>query len=282
MKAFEIINERVQQRTQIMYHGTSTNLIPSIKSNGLLATPPKKTYDKDTYGASTASMGGVYVASEKGFALEVAREAVGTHGGEKALVTIQYVKGSGDLDEDEIVASISDAAQQIMRKLSANAPNKRPDIIPSGMKFKDETPDRYSGMSYPDQGWAADWMVSNIDKSATQIATRTIEILQKKSKPSKQAISIVKQMATKLLQSASKVEDAYGRSRAIGFDAYDTFRENMEDLLSVLMQQVNPDTANKSAESRRINRDVKFKGKTRILQIESPVGNIVYKDANFN
>ena len=89
-------------------------------------------------------------------------------------------------------------------------------------------------------------------------------------------------MATKLLQSASKVEDAYGRSRAIGFDAYDTFRENMEDLLSVLMQQVNPDTANKSAESRRINRDVKFKGKTRILQIESPVGNIVYKDANFN
>ena len=281
MKINEVITERQQQKTEIMYHGTSTNLVRSIMKNGLLANPPKKTYDVDTYGASTASMGGVYVANNKEFAALIADEAVGTHGGEKALVTLQYVKGSADLDEDDIVGAISDGAKRVMVNISNKAPNSRASWLPKDFGTDQEkADDPYSGLSYPAQGWAVDQMIKNIDKASTLIAKETVKILSKKAQPRKTAAVLIKQMAVKLLQGASKHEDARDRWNAVGFNAFDTFRETMEDLLGKLMRQLSPDIADPRAESgsgaRRIDRDVKFKGKTRILQIESPIGNIVY------
>lgn len=283
MRIDEVITERRQQKTEIMYHGTSTNLVRSIMKNGLLANPPKKTYDVDTYGASTASMGGVYVANNKEFAALIADEAVGTHGGEKALVTLQYVKGSADLDEDDIVGAISDGAKRVMVNISNKAPNSRASWLPKDFGTDQEkADDPYSELSYPAQGWAVDQMIKNIDKASTLIAKETVKILSKKAQPRKAAAVLIKQMAVKLLQGASKHENARDRWNAVGFDAFDTFRETMEDLLGKLMRQISPDIADPRAESgsgaRRIDRDVKFKGKTRILQIESPIGNIVYKD----
>ena len=288
MRFLEIVNERQQQRTEIMYHGTSTNLVRSILKNGLLATPPKKTYDVDTYGASTASMGGVYVAHNKEFASSIADEAVGSHGGEKALVTLQYAKGSSDLDEDEIVSSISDAAQQVMSKISLKAP-ARPQDPPISWATDDplepEEKDQYSDLSYPNQGWATDWMIKNADKSADMIMNQTIKILRNNAQPRKAAGPLIKQMALKLLQNASTYKDARDRWNAVSFDAYHTFRETMEDLLAKLMPQVSPDTADSRKESgsaaRRINRDVKFKGKTRITKIENiNTGEIYYPKQN--
>jgi hypothetical protein len=170
-----------------------------------------------------------------------------------------------------------------MVNVSNKAPNSRPDWLPKDFGTNQEkADDPYSGLSYPAQGWAVDQMIKNIDKASTLIAKETVKILSKKAQPRKAAAVLIKQMAVKLLQDASKYEDARDRWNAVGFDAFDTFRETMEDLLGKLMKQVSPDIADPRAESgsgaRRIDRDVKFKGKTRILQIESPIGNIVYKD----
>jgi len=271
------IYERQQQRTQIMYHGTSSALVPSILKNGLLARPPKKTYDTDTYGASTASMGGVYVADNVEFAKEIANDAIGTHGGYPALITLQYVKGSSDTDEDGIAASISDAAKKVMRTLAQKAPNRSSNIIPRDFerKFaKEKSP--YDGMNYPDEGWAIDEMIANLDKASNSIATETIVILKKHSTPRQAAFDIIKQMAILLLKRASTYSDPRDRWNAVGFDAFDSIRENMEELLGKLMRQVSPDTRGEGANTRRIDRDVKFSGKTRILKIESPIGRVVY------
>jgi len=275
MRYKEIILERKQQRTEIMYHGTSSKLVPSILKNGLLARPPKKTYDVDTYGAETASMGGVYVADDPGFALEIAREAVGIHGGDPALVTVQYVKGSGDADEDDLVAAISDAAKTVMKAVAKNRPDKTPDWLPRDFDQENRSKSPYDGLGYPDQGWAVDEMIKKPDSASDRIATVTTEILSKKSKPSRAATKIIKQIALKLLKHASEYDDARKRWNAISFEAFDIVRTDMEDLLDKLMRQVSPESRDKKQSARRIDRDIKFRGKTRILKIQ--VGNeIVY------
>jgi hypothetical protein len=283
MRYNEIVVERQQQRTEIMYHGTSSKLVPSILKNGLLARPPRKTYDVDTFGASTASMGGVYVADEKEFAIMIAKEAIETHGGEPALVTIQYVKGSGDIDEDDVVAAVSDAAKTVMKRLSQKAPAQYniPDFLPRHLvkKWQAENPQplsKYSSLSYPAEGWATDQMIQKANSAAEKIADQTVEILSKHSKPSRAARDVLKSIAVKLLEYAGQYDEPRERWNAVAFEAFDIVRENMEELLGKLMRQVNPDTPEKSAGTRRIDRDVKFKGKTRILKIESPIGNIVY------
>lgn len=276
MKIRDIITERKQQRTEIMYHGTSSKLVPGILKNGLLARPPKKTYDVDTYGAETASMGGVYVADEREFAEAIADEAVGTHGGEPALVTIQYVKGSADTDEDDLVAAIADAAKTVMKAVAQNRPDKAPGWLPRDFDQENRPKSEYDGLSYPDQGWAVDEMIAKSNSASDKIARVATEILSKKGKPSQAAPKIIKQIAQKLLKHASQYDDARERWTAVSFDAFDIIRTEMEDLLDKLMRQVSPETRDSKQGARRIDRDVKFKGKTRILKIESPIGNTVY------
>ena len=271
MKIRDIITERQQQRTEIMYHGTSSKLVPAILKHGLLATPPKKTYDAATYGAGSASMGGVYVAANIEFANSIAQEAVGSHGGDPAIITIQYVKGSADIDEDHILAAISDATKSVMRDLGNKAPNKST-IIPRDFGTDQEkSADPYSKLSYPDQGWAVDRMISEADRAAERIAAHTVQRLSKRSKPSQAAHAIIKQIAMKLLKHAGQYNRAIDRWHSISAEAANIIRENMEELLAKLMRQVSPDTKDGGTAARRIDRDVKFTGKTKILKIE--IGN---------
>ena len=114
-------------------------------------------------------------------------------------------------------------------------------------------------------------MIAKSDSASDRIAAETVQVLSKHSKPRQAAVSIIKQMAMQLLKHASQYEDARERWNSLGFDAFDIVRETMEDLLAKLMRQVSPDTTGKSSGARRIDRDVKFKGKTRILKIE--IGN---------
>lgn len=253
---YEELVERSQQRTEIMYHGTSSNLVRSILKNGLLATPPKKTYDVDTYGASTASMGGVYVTPEKSYALEIAKESVETHGGRPALVTIQYVRGSADLDEDDIVAAISQAASNVVRELSQKAPDL-------------DSATRYDSLSYPHEGWAVDQMIKNKQAYAAEIANEAVQILSKKAKPRKTALGLIQEMAFDLLRIAGADDSIRDRWNTIRYGAYDVMRQEMEQPLAALMRQISPDLpGNDKPGPRRIDRDVKFSGKTRIIKIE--------------
>jgi hypothetical protein len=264
------IAERKQQRTEIMYHGTSSNLVPSILKNGLLAAPPKKTYDIDTYGASTASMGGVYVTPSREYAEEISRESAETHGGKPAMVTIQYVRGSADLDEDDIVAAISQAASDVMRRLSQKAPAQAATRDFDTQQTAQPDPlSQYSSLSYPQEGWATDRMIRNKKAYAVEIAKQSIQQLSKKSKPRRTAYDLIVQIAAGLLDQAAQESDVRERWNMIRFGAYDVVRQNMEEPLGQLMRQISPDVAGQDSEApRRINRDVKFSGKTKIVKIE--------------
>lgn len=274
MKYHELV-ERKRQRTEIMYHGTSSNLVPSILKNGLLASPPKKTYDVDTFGASTASMGGVYVTPDRSYAERISQESIETHGGQPAMVTIQYVRNSADLDEDDLVAAISQAASNVMRRLSRKAPNSTPDWLPRDFGKQNEDAqavdpmERYQDLSYPAEGWATDQMIKDKKTYATEIAEESFNELSKKAKPRRAALDIIKEIAWGLLREAGAETDVRERWNIIRYGAYDIVRQSMEEPLARLMRQVSPDNPDReSSTPRRINRDVKFSGKTRIVKIE--------------
>lgn len=268
MRYNEIV-ERRQQRTEIMYHGTSSNLVRSILKNGLLANPPKKTYDVDTFGASTASMGGVYVTPDRSYAERISAEAVETHGGKPAMVTIQYVRGSADVDEDDVVAALSQAASTVMRRLSTKAPNATPDWLPRDFGVKEDAMARYQDLSYPQEGWATDEMIRNKKTYAEEIAKEAIKELSKKTKPRQAAYNILVEMAFSLLRETAQEQDVRDRWNTLRYGAYEIVRQTMEEPLGKLMRQVSPDLVGDNGSTpRRITRDVKFSGKTKIVKIE--------------
>jgi hypothetical protein len=266
MRYTELIERRLQ-KTQIMYHGTSSNLVRSILKNGLLARPPRKTYDVDTYGTGTASMGGVYISPDRGFAETIAQEAVGTHGGKPAMVTLQYVLGSGDTDEDEITQHINDAVNYVIKQLGQKAP--------------DDAEEKYSGLSYWNEGWAVDYMIENKQKMSSAIAKKSVDLLAKYAKVRRVVEPIIQQIVLNLLNHAGQESEYRDRWNLLRFESYTYVREYEEQLLAKLMKQISVDGAGGHNEgARRLDRDVKFKGKTRILKIE--VGNkIVYQDPTF-
>lgn len=98
--------ETRMQRTQLMYHGTSSSLVPSILKFGLVADPPKRTYSRDTDIEQQGydSYGGVYLSKDIDLAKDAAHTAAKAHGGDPVLITVQYVLTSGTIDEDEITA----------------------------------------------------------------------------------------------------------------------------------------------------------------------------------
>jgi len=279
MQIRDIIIERRQQRTLTMYHGTSSKLVPSILKHGLLATAPKKTYDDDTYGSSTASMGGVYIADNIEKAVSIANDSISVHGGEIAMITLQYVKGSGDVDEDDLVAAIADAAGQVLRKTAQQAPRAQPQQNGRTLDFEDaqgvDPLAKYKSLNYPKEGWAADRMITNINDFASEIAEVATTVLSKNTNPSNAARLLIQQISMKLLTAAGKFTKPRQRWNAIRYNAFDTVRQTTPELLAKLMKQVSPDTAassntpgNATGISRRLDRDVKFKGKTRIVKIE--------------
>lgn len=98
--------ETRMQRTQLMYHGTASSLVPSILKFGLVAEPPKRTYSRDTDVEQQGydSYGGVYLSKDIDLAKDAAHTAAKAHGGDPVLITVQYVLTSGTVDEDEITA----------------------------------------------------------------------------------------------------------------------------------------------------------------------------------
>jgi hypothetical protein len=257
--------ERRQQRTAIMYHGTSSNLVLSILKHGLLARAPRKTYDVDTYGAETASMGGVYVTPSRAFAEVIAEEAVNTHGGEPALVTVQYVLHSGDTDEDEITQSIGDAVNQVIKQTAQHAP--------------DNVEQQYD-LSYPREGWAVDQMIRNSRTVSADIAAKSVELLSQYARVGRTVMPVIKQITVDLLKHAADIKDHRSRWNLLRFGTQAHIRQFAETQLDGLMQQVSVDVGD-NERARRINRDIKFRGKTRILQIQ--VGNrVMYRDPHFD
>lgn len=114
-----------RQQVRVMYHGTSSTYLPSIKKYGLLPNPPNKGFGAELYGYE--SYGGVYLSADRGTAVEAADEVAARTDGDPIVITVQYVLGSGGTDEDEITIEILDIYQD----------NKKPDKFFQAMQMSD-------------------------------------------------------------------------------------------------------------------------------------------------
>lgn len=90
-----------RQKTVKLYHGTTSQFLSNIKKHGLLPNTGQQSFGSGS-GVAYASYGGVYLTSMAGTAKDAAKEAADKFGGEPIVVTVQYVLGSGGLDEDFI------------------------------------------------------------------------------------------------------------------------------------------------------------------------------------
>lgn len=101
-----ILHER-KKHTIVLYHGTSTVFLHSIFKNGLLPNPPKKSFgSEEQVGFAEISYHGVYLTGSVWYARTASRSARDQHGGDPMIVTVQYVKGSGSADEDDVLEAI--------------------------------------------------------------------------------------------------------------------------------------------------------------------------------
>jgi len=101
-----LLQERDQRRTRTMYHGTSTAFLPSILRDGLSPYVSHKMYGADDL--HLASLGGVYLSADLAIAKDAAIDAAKKTNKEPMLVTVNYVIGSGGLDEDVIFEDFLD------------------------------------------------------------------------------------------------------------------------------------------------------------------------------
>lgn len=124
MQIKELLTERRQQNTLIVYHGTSSHFKRSILKQGLLANPPKRTYDVANPDADieadseweVATYNGVYVTTDKYTAngaghviVGKLRDTVAPADNQIMLITIQYVIGSAGIDEDFVLDSLENS-----------------------------------------------------------------------------------------------------------------------------------------------------------------------------
>lgn len=113
MRFYEILFEGRpgRQKTAIMYHGTSSVYLQSIKVHGLLPDRPGTGYGSDEPGKE--SYGGVYLTAHRETAESAAVEVAERTGGEPIIITVQYVIGSGGADEDQIIYNMFDIIDDI-------------------------------------------------------------------------------------------------------------------------------------------------------------------------
>lgn len=106
MKIHEIAESRPgRKKVETLYHGTSSTFLPSIKKHGLLPDTGQQSYGVDD-GPSFESYGGVYLTSDMHIAEDAAEVASLLHGGDPMIITVQYVLGSGGLDEDFVLGLV--------------------------------------------------------------------------------------------------------------------------------------------------------------------------------
>lgn len=259
MKIDDVLVERRLQRTEIMFHGTSSVLAPSILKHGLLANPPKATYSPGSTAADSAYdtfAGGVYLTKDRRMASSSARIAANIHGGDPVLVTVQYTLGSAQPDEDDIFALLS---QSIIYH------------TPAEIKTTTDAADYYS------DPMAVDRIAQHVIKDFKHSEQRKLDFSGYDFIPGSFKF---KQTADRLIVRLAKLYmdqiASYGertRTKPTQFKQYvqwiglSELRHNpeYEGAVKALMTSMSPvDSA-----TIRLARNIKFSGKTRILEIRN-------------
>ena len=107
MKLLDIFRESRpgRKRTTLLYHGTSSKYLDSIKKHGLLPNTDNQGYGNEM-GQGYESYGGVYLTSNYHVARQAASDTSDFVGGVPIIIRVQYVLGSGGADEDYITHTL--------------------------------------------------------------------------------------------------------------------------------------------------------------------------------
>jgi hypothetical protein len=227
------LTERNQQKTSLMYHGTSDIYLRSILKQGLLATPPDRTYDGEYGNEGYETYGGVYLTADHRTAEDAAEHAVDAGGGNPIIITVQYVHGSGHPDEDIITHIINHTVYH---------------------DFNDADFDYEKYESFTD--FAHDNMKAVVE-SMVSSSTDILMTRGKLGKPVTPALYKIFELILNVVDDDSiEVYDIMGVVQS-----YPVYKECIE----VIMQNM---TMNQHGNT-QVLRNIGFKGKTRIIQIDN-------------
>ena len=112
MKYQELLEAKFK-KPELMYHGTSSTFLNSIKKNGILPSPKEKVWSDDPdvtiHRPSRKSLQGSYWTWKYSVAEASAGRAVDKFGGEKLIILAYIAKQSAFSDEDTVLSSIKQA-----------------------------------------------------------------------------------------------------------------------------------------------------------------------------
>jgi hypothetical protein len=232
MKLLDLF-ERNQQKTSLMYHGTSDVHLRSILKQGLLAEPPKRTYDGEYGGEGYETYDGVYLTADYNTAKGAAGYATDTSGGYPIVITVQYVHGSGNPDEDLITHIINNT-------------------VYNDYEVADYDYNMYDGYN--------EYTAANMDTVVQSLVDEAADILGTRGKLGKPVIPALHKIFELIL---NVVDDEYIEVHDIMgvVQSYPVYKECIEVIMQNMTMKQHGNT--------QVLRDIGFKGKTRILRIDN-------------
>lgn len=247
MLGSELLIERRLQRTKIMYHGTSSVFLSSIMKHGLIPNAPHKSFG--AHDIKLYSYGGVYLTSNENRAEEAAFDAIKYHNGEPIIIKIQYVTGSGGLDEDLINLTFKSKIPYFLRDT-----------------------DNLSSSSF--MSTLLPYFINSYSRYLNKPTYKTIELIHEYLKIAYQLLVNDKNWLQKIEllkyyhEDYDKITDTARKNyRQILTDMGDYLITNtrLKQIVKAIMNSVKDNT--RSDEMVQVPRSIKFKGKTRIIQI---------------
>lgn len=238
--------ERRQQQTKLMYHGTSDVFLRSIMKQGLMADPPKRTYsgDEDDPGpAGYETLGGVYITDDNGKAQNAARDATDKFGGSPMIITVQYVIGSGNLDEDHVTGIL-------------------------GLLLRQSIEDFYEEQErgqHEEYGSFTEWESDNRETLINDLVGWAFNKLSGFGTPNKQTKQLLTYAFNYILDYVEE-DSIYSATEMAELRFHDDFLK----ILNGLMRSVNDNPMR--MKNIQINRTIGFRGKTKIVKIETNDG----------
>lgn len=263
MKLHDLM-ERRMQRTKIMYHGTSDVFLQSILKHGLMANPPKRVYggDADDPGpAGYETFGGIYLTDQTSLASSAAQDAREKFGGQPIIVHVQYVLGSGNLDEDLITNPIQRGLEELISGFYSAQDNEG---------------------DHGDEDWTAgyntftDYEQENREQVMDEIADGVYDKVKQYGTPNARFMLILQEAINYLLDHVD--EDMI----YVGTTMSELRNHPMYiQMIEKMMASVNDDPL--AMKNIQVTRDIGFRGKTRIVKItRNGFKDEIYRDPNWN
>jgi len=249
------ITERRIQNTEIMYHGTTDKHLRSILKQGLLANPPKRTYDVDNdMGDGYQTFGGVYLANNQRKATAAATDAVFQFGGRPIIVVVQYVQGSGNIDEDLFTNIIQQDINYAARSHEAEA---------------EENPDAYEGIE--DYSVYTEIEREQALNNLVDSATAHFERYGRFGQP---FVSTLRAAFAYVLDNVD-LDIIYSNQMMASLRNDTKFVSMIETLMRNLFPARNRDAEDLAVQ---ITRNIGFRGKTKIIRIETTRGQVIWEN----